>query len=115
MDDLIFGLQIAVVGIACVVALLAVLMGVVWLLGRMDRQPAPPPAPAAAPITTTAPADLPSDLVAAINIAVLTHAEVRRAEAAPAMRTHQPGSHLYASRWVATGRGSQSQPWQRRT
>lgn len=114
MDDLMFGLQVAVVGIACVVALLGLLMGVVWVLGRTDRQPAPPPPRAPAPSAVSVPDDLPPDLVAAIGIAVLTHAQVRRAEAAPAMRTHQPGSHLYASRWVATGRASQSQPWQRR-
>ena len=54
------------------------------------------------------------DQVAAVALAVTIHERVRRAQAAPAMRTHQPGSHLYASRWVASGRASQSQPWQRR-
>jgi hypothetical protein len=51
--------------------------------------------------------------VAAITIAVLTHKSVRRREAAPAMRSYWPGSLLYASRWVASGRARQNRSWHR--
>jgi len=54
-----------------------------------------------------------TDLVAAITVAVLTHHAVRRREAAPAMRSYWPGSLLYASRWVASGRARQNRSWQR--
>jgi hypothetical protein len=55
-----------------------------------------------------------ADLVAAIFVAVLRHKEVRRAQAAPAMRSYWPGSLLYASRWVASGRARQNGIWERR-
>jgi hypothetical protein len=53
------------------------------------------------------------ELAAAITVAVLTHREQRRHEAAPAMRSYWPGSLLYASRWVASGRARQNRSWQR--
>lgn len=52
------------------------------------------------------------DELAAIAIAVQLHQIVRRKQAAPAMRTHQPGT--LPSRWLAIGRARQSQTWQRR-
>jgi hypothetical protein len=55
-----------------------------------------------------------ADLVAAITVAVLTHKVVRRRQAAPAMRSYWPGSLLYASRWVATGRARQNRTWRGR-
>jgi len=54
------------------------------------------------------------DLVAAITVAVLTHKAVRRHQAAPALRSYWPGSLLYASRWVATGRARQNRSWRGR-
>lgn len=57
---------------------------------------------------------LTDDQLAAIAVAVLTHRDVRRAQAAPEQRAHQPGSHLYASRWVGIGRGQQTQRWRRK-
>ncbi len=68
-----------------------------------------PTAPAPAPGT-----GIDADLVAAITVAVVTHRAVRRREAAPAMRSYWPGSLLYASRWVATGRARQNYGWRRR-
>jgi hypothetical protein len=53
-------------------------------------------------------------LVAAITVAVLDHAEARRLQAAPAMRSYWPGSLLFASRWVSAGRTRQAQSWRRR-
>lgn len=60
------------------------------------------------------PDELTPELIAAISIAVLTHARVRRGQAAPAMRDVQPGSQLFASRWVSIGRSNQNQPWKTR-
>ena len=52
------------------------------------------------------------DEMAAIAIAVQLHQVVRRKQAAPAMRTHQPGA--LPSRWLAIGRARQNRTWQRR-
>lgn len=134
MNDLGWGLEMTVVGMGVVFALLLVLMGVLILIGRLDspkQEPAlasakaepvePTPAPVAA---TPAPAPEPAveiltagltvSQAAAVALAVITHAEVRRQQAAPAMRTHAPGSQIHTSRWVAVGRGAQNQSWNRR-
>lgn len=118
-------------GMGTVFAMLLLLMLIVLLMGRLDRQPTTPD-PAARDglaaddldamsgiddVPDTGPrmlADgLTEDQVAAISVAVLLHADIRRQQAAPAMRAHQPGSHIFASRWVANGRGLQTQPWRR--
>lgn len=132
MSDIEFGLWLALVGMSVVFGLLLVVMGVLLLLRRFDR-PEPEPesgcgsgkasgvtdAAATQGVVIALPAgqggsaDLTPDEVAAVSVAVLTHARVRRMQAAPAMRVHEPGSHLYASRWVAIGRGYQNQPWRR--
>jgi Na+-transporting methylmalonyl-CoA/oxaloacetate decarboxylase gamma subunit len=113
MDNLGWGLQMTVVGMGLVFGLLAALWGLLTLVLRFDKPPAPSPAEAgAAPVS--APAGMDPDLVAAIAVAVLTHKKVRRRQAAPAMRSYWPGTLLYASRWVATGRGRQNRTWQRR-
>lgn len=52
------------------------------------------------------------DELAAITIAVQLHQIVRRKQAAPAMRTHQPGT--LPSRWLVIGRARQSQTWLRK-
>lgn len=77
----------------------------------------PPPAPPATPGSVRlvgAPADLDPALVAAIGVVILRHAETRRRQAAPAMRSYWPGSLLFASRWVASGRARQARSWTRR-
>ena len=132
MNNLGWGLQMTMLGMGLVFGLLALLWAMLVIVLRFDSEPA---AVGAEETTTgTAPAavgpdaaDTPSpgatvasvngmdaDLVAAILVATLRHKEVRRAQAAPAMRSYWPGSLLYASRWIAAGRTRQSQSWQRR-
>lgn len=121
MNDLGWGLQIAGLGIATVFGLLALLMGTLVLMGRLDRPGAEPPSDAApatgqdsTPGVRIEANGLTDDAVAAITIAVLTHAEVSRRQAAPAMRAFQPGSRLFASHWVNVGRFHQTSTWRRR-
>jgi Na+-transporting methylmalonyl-CoA/oxaloacetate decarboxylase gamma subunit len=128
MSHLIWGLQTTAIGMGLVFGLLALLWGLLTLVLRLDVQPAAPAAPAGAPeplpdaaeapgpdadTATGAEGDLDADLVAAILVATLAHRAHRRREAAPAMRSHWPGSLLYASRWVAVGRARQNHSWQR--
>jgi sodium pump decarboxylase gamma subunit len=114
VENLGWGLQMTVVGMGLVFALLAALWGLLNLVLRFDAPPVPSrhattPAPTAAPAR-----GMGADLVAAITVAVLTHKAVRRHQAAPAMRSYWPGSLLYASRWVATGRARQNRSWRGR-
>jgi glutaconyl-CoA/methylmalonyl-CoA decarboxylase subunit delta len=114
MENLGFGLQITALGMGLVFALLSVLWGVLSILVWLDRPPAPTHAPATQPITlaaTTSGAD--AEVQAAITLAVLAHIAVLRGQAAPLMRSAWPGSQLYASRWVADGRGRQNRSWRR--
>jgi len=108
MDDLGFGLGVALAGLGIVFGLLLVLWLLLTVALRLDRRPAPPLAPAARP------GDLDPRLAAAIAIAVIRHTDALRRQAAPAMRSHAPGSQLFASHWVASGRMRQGQPWRRR-
>jgi glutaconyl-CoA/methylmalonyl-CoA decarboxylase subunit delta len=118
LENLSWGLSMTAVGMGLVFAMLALLWGLLTLVLRLDRPAAPPAAPpeAAAP----APADdaandgIPPEVIAAITIATLAHVSARRREAAPMMRSYWPGSTLFASRWVATGRARQNRIWQRR-
>lgn len=119
-DGLSTGLTLTVMGMGLVFLLLAVLWGLLTLLLRLDREPAPqtadgrgavavPAAPIPAPDAVEASLD--ADLRAAISVAVLLHQAVLRKQAAPTMRSHWPGSLLYASRWVAAGRHQQIENW----
>ena len=129
MTDLARGAQITVLGMGLVFGLLALLWGLLTLVQRLDKAPVESPtleaatdedaatlAAAASPtgraVTTVQGMD--AELVAAILVATLAHRAVRRREAAPAMRSHWPGSQLYASRWVGAGRARQNHSWQRR-
>jgi sodium pump decarboxylase gamma subunit len=127
MDNIAFGLWMTVMGMGTVFLLLVLLMlmlrGIGWLDQRGKRTPPTPshtaPAePAAgegfAEPEPASPGGLTPELIAAISIAVITHARVRRGQAAPAMRQVQPGSQLFASRWVSVGRSYQNQPWKAR-
>jgi glutaconyl-CoA/methylmalonyl-CoA decarboxylase subunit delta len=128
MENLGWGLQMTAVGMGLVFALLALLWGLLALVLRLDVVPAAE-APAKGGAATgdgdgdvavdsaagpAAANGMDADLVAAITVAVLTHRAVRRREGAPFMRINWPGSLLYASRWVATGRARQTHSWQRR-
>ena len=114
-SSLMTGVEIAVWGMGLVFLLLAGLWGFLTLLLGLDR-PAPAEAKTAEPVPAPDPsgpaaAALPADLAAAIGIAVMAHRDILRKQAAPTMRSHWPGSILFASRWVAAGRHLQTQNW----
>jgi Na+-transporting methylmalonyl-CoA/oxaloacetate decarboxylase gamma subunit len=111
MDNLGWGLQITALGMGLVFGLLALLLGLLTLVQRWDRPAVAAPVLEATPVVE---AGMDPALVAAIVTAALAHRAHLRREAAPAMRSHWPGSQLYASRWVAAGRTRQNQSWQRR-
>lgn len=131
MENLGWGLQMTVLGMGLVFALLALLWGLLTLVLKLDSAPAEPLSPQAAtreaehiaaaaddavgaqvPVGPTV-GGMDADLVAAITVAVLTHKAIRQREAAPVMRSYWPGSLLYASRWVASGRARQNRSWHR--
>ena len=125
MDNLAFGLQISVLGVGIVFGVLIVLWLLLSAAVRLDargsradadrsgaaRQTAQPPGTVR---LSGVPDDLDPALLAAITVAILRHVETRRLQAAPAMRSYWPGSLLFASRWVASGRTRQGQSWRRR-
>ena len=117
MENLGWGLQMTAVGMGLVFALLALLWGLLALVLRFDRAPAAEAGAAtsgddAAATAPVAAADgIDPDVVAAICVATLTHKAVLRREAAPVMRSYWPGTLLFASRWVATGRTRQARNW----
>ena len=111
MDDLGFGLGVTVAGLGIVFGLLGALWLLLTIALRLDRRRTASPARPAASGRAT---DMDPRLVAAISVAVLRHAEALRRQAAPTMRSHSPGSLLFASHWVTAGRTRQSQPWRRR-
>lgn len=69
---------------------------------------------AAPSVTMTNTDGLDDDTLAAIAVAVIKHAEIRRKQAAPESRPNAPGSQLFASRWVTAGRTLQNSPFTRR-
>ena len=121
MGDLEFGLRITVIGMGIVFGMLLLLWGLLTLAMHFEPPEAPaepdrglagaPPAPT---VKIAGAEALDRALVAAITVAVIDHAEARRLQAAPAMRSYWPGSLLFASRWVAAGRMRQGQSWRRR-
>lgn len=128
--DLAWGLQMMLVGMGAIFALLLLLMVVLRLTARLDRTDRdaeadqPGGEPTAAPMTVQTGPDgstrilvddtgLDVDTVAAIAVAVMTHAEHRRRLAGPEVRAHAPGSQLFASRWVSVGRTQQTQPFRK--
>ena len=127
MDDLLFGLRTALLGMAIVFSVLAIVWGLLVVLMKLDARAAaakagaPPAAEHRVARAGSAPvvrlvgaAGVDPRLVAAITVAILRHEEARRLQAAPAMRSYWPGSLLFASRWVAAGRTRQGQSWRRR-
>lgn len=121
-------------GMGTVVIMLIVLMVVLMLLGRLDKQPAPEieEAPATPEVETGLETDtaqpvdnkawmtiaddsgLTPEQIAAVSVAVATHADVRRKQGALKNRVYAPGSRLWASRWVAQGRSTQMSNTRRR-
>ena len=124
MDNLGYGLALTIAGLGIVFGLLAILWLLLTVALRFERratgeQPAPgstlaAPARPVGSGTADPSRRLDPRLVAAITVAVLRHTEARRRQAAPAMRSHWPGSLLFASRWVGAGRVRQGQPWRKR-
>lgn len=121
MPDFAWGLQIMVVGMGVVFGLLLALMGLLWAMARMDRRPVDAAGEvqtgelaSSAPNVRVHADGLTEQQLAAIAIAVITHARIHRRSAAPETRLHPPGRQLYASRWVAIGRGRQLAPFLRR-
>ncbi len=132
MENLGWGLQMTVLGMGLVFALLALLWGLLTLVLVLDKEPEVPVTAKEAIVEAeriAASADgaigaqtperptvngMPADLVAAIMIATLKHKTELRRQAAPLMRSNWPGTQLFASRWVATGRARQNSIWQAR-
>jgi len=104
MENLATGLRLTVLGMGIVFLLLGVLALVIAGLVRLDR-----PRTAQARVAPAAAAGPEPELVAAIAAAIAAHVRVRRKQAAPAMRSHQPGT--LPSRWVASGRTRQNHSW----
>ncbi|MBI5068161.1 MAG: OadG family protein [Deltaproteobacteria bacterium] len=115
MHDLAFGLRIAALGMGIIFGLLALLWAGLVLIGRLDaalvaREEAGGGAPGPA-ARDAGEEQLPPEALAAVAIAVATHAALVRREAAPSQRAHQPGSQLFASRWLAAGRTRQTRAY----
>jgi Na+-transporting methylmalonyl-CoA/oxaloacetate decarboxylase gamma subunit len=120
MEDLAFGLRISAIGMGLVFSLLGMLWLVLAAIGRIDgaaRAGAPPPAepaPGTGPVALVSGGEgLDPDALAAVSVAAVTHAAVRRRQAAPEMRATPPGSQLHASRWLASGRTQQTRGFTR--
>jgi glutaconyl-CoA/methylmalonyl-CoA decarboxylase subunit delta len=117
MENLGFGIWMAVLGMGIVFGLLLLLWILLEAALRFEsRRPAAvaPEAPGVTIRRVGGPTEIDPGLVAAIAVAIARHAEQGRRQAAPAMRSSWPGSLLFASRWVAAGRMRQGQPWRRR-
>ena len=124
MDDLIWGLTMMALGMGSVFLLLLALMGLLIAIGRLDsrRQSLAPEPGSNSELTEadTAPSvriladGLTDDQIAAITVAVVTHATQRRRQAAPETRAFAPGSQLFANRWVSVGRSRRNTPSPRR-
>jgi len=107
------GLEITVWGMGLVFLLLALLWGFLTLLLRLDNPEASDKTSAGGAwgMAGRAAPSMPAELTAAIALAVMTHRDILRKQAAPTMRSHWPGSILFANRWVAAGRHLQTQSW----
>ena len=134
MEHLGWGLEMTVLGMGLVFALLALLWLLLTLVLKLDKEDEPEEelSPQAATVEAeriAAIADdavgaqtperptvngMPADLVAAILVATHKHRKSMRRQAAPLVRTVWPGSQIFASRWLATGRARQTNNWQPR-
>ena len=133
MENLEWGLKMTVLGMGLVFCLLGLLWGLLTVVLMLDKEPK---AEVVSPQAATAEAEriaavadeavgaqvpepvtvngMPADLVAASLVATMKHKLTLRRQAAPFMRSYWPGSQLFASRWVATGRARQTYNWQPR-
>jgi sodium pump decarboxylase gamma subunit len=117
MPDIGFGLWMTVAGMGTVFILLIMLWGLLWLVGWIDQRSLKKAqavsAPVAAAVQVESVEEFSPDEVAAITVAVLSRAQADKASLSLPPRAHEPGSHLFASRWVAAGRTFQHQLWTR--
>jgi len=109
MENLLVGLRLTVYGMGIVFLLLGVLAVIIGGLVRLDRPKATESKAEKVRSAAARAAGPDPALLAAIMIAVRAHIRVRRKQAAPAMRSHQPGT--LPSRWVASGRTRQNRSW----
>ncbi len=132
MENIGWGLQMTVLGMGLVFALLTLLWLLLTLILKLDKEPVVELSAQKATIEAERVAALadnavgaqtperatvngmPADLVAAILVATHKHRKTMRREAAPLVRTYWPGSQIFASRWLATGRARQNNNWQPR-
>ena len=135
--DWAWGGMMTAVGMSVVFGLLALLWLLLRIIGQIDaatarraaltgtnaaleaagderRAAASEPAVPSPTVTITHADGFDDATLAAIAVAVIKHADIRRKQAAPEMRAAAPGSQLWASRWVAVGRGLQNATWRRR-
>ncbi len=124
MTDLGFGLGITGIGMGLVFGVLALLWGALTLLGKLDlalgiergagaTSVDAAVAPAAGARAMIVSGEVEPEALAAIAIAVQTHATLLRREAAPVQRSSKPGAQLFASRWLAAGRTRQTRSFSR--
>ncbi len=131
MDNLGFGLSTTLVGMGSVFALLLLLMGLLVLLGRLDRHAgdleagtATVPVPSSGAAADAGPgtvrsvddgdrveASIAPELLAAIAVAVTTHAAAIRGGTRAFPTRDAPVVEPAPSRWLATGRARQVRPW----
>ncbi|GHU06083.1 sodium pump decarboxylase subunit gamma [Betaproteobacteria bacterium] len=131
-----WGIKMTVLGMGLVFGMLALLWVLLTLVLKLDKEEEEPEEEVTAQETaveaeqTAAIADnaggaqtparpttingLPADLVLAILIATHKHRQTMRRQAAPLVRAVWPGSQIFASRWLATGRAQQTNNWQPR-
>lgn len=132
-----WGLQMTVLGMGLVFILLALLwllLTVILKLDKGDKEEAAEQA--VTPLSATVEAEriaaaadgaigaqtperptvngMEADLVAAILVAAHKHRQTMRRQAAPLVRAVWPGSQIFASRWLASGRARQTHNWQPR-
>ncbi|MDR1431451.1 MAG: OadG family protein [Propionibacteriaceae bacterium] len=117
MPDIGFGLWMTAAGMGTVFALLILLWGLLWLIGWIDqrslRRAATQSVPAPAAVQVESAEEFSPDEIAAITVAVLAYTQADKPSRSLPPRVHEPGSHLFASRWVAAGRTFQHQLWTR--
>lgn len=126
MRNLGWGLETTALGMGMVFLLLIMLMGVLAVVGRLDRprrrgQVAPPQGSQAEDGVSPGgagevedPNGLSEEELVAVALAVTEHARTRRRQGVLGNRAHPPRSRLWASRWVSTGRSSQMRNTRRR-
>ena len=116
MSDFVFGCTVTALG-------MVLASGLAWVAAtRRARRVAPgartstrsPGAPVALSVRGEGADQLSARALAALAVAVSEYAAARRRQAAPEMRATRPGARLFASRWLASGRTQQTNPFSRR-